>query len=613
MLLELAAATLAGFAVGHALGHGRLGAALGAATGGLLALRWTSRYTARAIQYRRPVLGSALEAYLEGKGGRLRPRLETWVAERTAPGWLPRSFAALALAALLATASLALPRRAVAVPQVAPGVSSLSVTVRIEPPAYTGLPSVAAEPPRVRGLRHSVVQLVVHTSAAKLVWAERGQPPQELVPVDGQAGLSFLLDRSRSLRIASDEGGPVLLLELEAVLDEAPRVTLEAPVADRTFTTRPGRLLLRASASDDVGVAHLGFRWTLAEGQGEGMHFRSGALAGHVALSGKKAEAKAEVDPIALGMKAGSTLVVWAEATDGNILEGPGLGRSDARLLRWEEAVVDFTGTASGAHVPPPSSQLSERELLARTERLVQARPGAEVRRARSAELGEEQRHIRESFGFFLQMESRSGMELDVDDAELAESGDAPARKLLAQAVSEMWAAEAELSVGNPKGALTPERAAVKALDAAFGNERLALRALRPPDKPVDEAKRLSGPQGGLRPKASAAEALERRDTHGVEVLARSLLLSAAQELTAEAARTLADALWALPTDSGIPVAALAAPLYAGQDGAARRAAAREAGVSLARWLRPSLEVVPPVSSGEAAVLVRLPPPPLPP
>ena len=153
----------------------------------------------------------------------------------------------------------------------------------------------------------------------------------------------------------------------------------------------------------------------------------------------------------------------------------------------------------------------------------------------------------------------------------------------------------------------------MKALDAAFVNERLALRALRPPDNPVDEAKRLSGPQGGLRPKASAAEALERRDTHGVEVLARSLLLSAAQELTAEAARTLADALWALPTDSGIPVAALAAPLYAGQDGAARRAAAREAGVSLARWLRPSLEVVPPVSSGEAAVLVRLPPPPLPP
>jgi hypothetical protein len=610
VFLDVAAATLAAFGVGHALGHGRLGAVFGAVAGGLFALRWTSRYTARAIQDRRPVLGSALEAYLEGKGGSLRPSLEAWVTERTAPSGLPRGLAGLALAALFASVSMALPHRAPAVPPLAPRPPGLSVTARVEPPAYTGLPPVPAEPPRLSGLRHSVVHLAVHTSAARLVWAEEGQLPKELLPVAGEAELSLPLDTSRSVRLAA-EGGPVLLLELEAVPDEAPRVTLEAPAADRTFTTRPGRLLLRATASDDVGVVGLGFHWTLAAGQGEGMHFRSGALAGHLALSGTRAEATAEVDAAALGMKAGSTLLVWAEATDGNTLDGPGLGRSDVRILRWEEAVVDFTGTASGARFPPLSAQPSERELLARTERLVQARPGAEARRARSAELGEEQRHIRESFGFFLQMESRSGPELDVEEAEVAESGDAHGRKLLAHAVSEMWAAEAELSVGNPKGALGPERAAVKALDAAFGNERLALRALRPPDKPVDEAKRLSGPQAGLRPKASAAEAPQRRDTHAVEVLARRLLVSAQEDVTPETARALADALWALPTDSGIPVATLAAPLYAGQDGAARRAAAREAGVSLARWLRPSAEVVPPVSSGEAALLARLPLPPL--
>jgi Domain of unknown function (DUF4175) len=616
VLLDVAAATLAAFAVGHALGHGGLGAALGAAAGGLRATRWTSLYTARVLQRRRPVLGTALEAYLEGKGGRLRGRLEGWLAQRTAPSWLPRGVATLALAAALAALSLALPTRApAALPKrpLSSGLSVLSVTARVEPPGYTGLPAVPAEPPRISGLRHSVVHLLVQTSAERLLWAEKGGPPQELVPVEGRASLSLPLDRSRSLRLASDAGGPVLLLELDAVPDEAPRVTLEAPATDRTVTTRPGMLQLRASASDDVGVAGLGFHWTLAEGQGEGMRFRSGALAGRTTLSGKTAEGTAELDPVALGLKPGSTLVVWAEARDTNTLDGPGLGRSDVRLLRWEEAVVDFTGTASGAHLPPPSAQLSERELLARTERLVKARPRAEVRRARSGELGEVQRRIRESFGFFLQMENRTGPELDVDAAEVAESGDLRARKFLAQAVSEMWAAEAELDVGNPKGALAPERAAVKALDEAFGHERLALRALRPPDKPVDEAKRLSGPQVGLRPKPSTAQATAGRDTHRVEVLARGLLLASQQDVTPQAARALADALWALPTDSGLPVAALAAPLYAGTDGAALRAAAGDAAVSLARWLLPSPEVIPPVSSGEAALLARLPLPPLPP
>ena len=59
------------------------------------------------------------------------------------------------------------------------------------------------------------------------------------------------------------------------------------------------------------------------------MRFRSGALAGRTTLLGKTAEGTAEVDPVALGLKPGSTLVVWAEARDTNTLDGPGLGRSD--------------------------------------------------------------------------------------------------------------------------------------------------------------------------------------------------------------------------------------------------------------------------------------------
>ena len=85
---DFAASTLAGFALGHLLGHGRLGTGLGAVAGGLSALRWTSRTAGRAIQRERPELGSSLEAYLEGKGGILRPHLERWLTARVRPAWV---------------------------------------------------------------------------------------------------------------------------------------------------------------------------------------------------------------------------------------------------------------------------------------------------------------------------------------------------------------------------------------------------------------------------------------------------------------------------------------------------------------------------------------------
>jgi hypothetical protein len=611
-LLDVATLTLAAFALFGAFGHGSLGLALGAAAGLLLAFRWTRAKAARALQQGRPALGVALEAYLEGLGGSLRGRLEAWVTERLGPVWLPRSLGALGVATALAATSLALPHKALAVPPAPVVVPVLHVIARVEPPAYTGLSSVLAELPHVKGLRHSVVHLEVHASAPQLTVTEKGSPPRVVVPEGGRAELSFPLDRSRSVRLAGEEGGPVVLLELDVVEDEAPRVTLLAPEADRTVTAPPGKLALRASATDDVGLHRLGFLWTLASGQGEAMRFRSGSVGGQATLLGKTGEARAELDAVALGMKAGDSLVVWAEAADGNLLDGPGLGRSDVRILRWQEALVDFSGLAAGGSLPPAASHLSERELLVRTERLVRAHLSAVQRREHSTELAEVQRQLRESFGFSLQMESHAGPELDVENAEAAESGDARARRLLAQAVSEMWAAEAELAVGNPAGALAPERAAVKALDAAFGNERLALRALRPPDKPVDERLRLSGAQAGLRPRALSAAPGPARDTRAVEALARQLLLSAEHGVTAEEARALADALWALPTETGIPVSGLAAPLYAATDAVARRAASREAGVVLARWLRPSPEVVPPVSAAEASLLARLPLPPLP-
>jgi len=610
-LLDAAAALLVGLGAGQVLGRPRAGAGLGLLLGAACALRWTTMRTARAVERGRPALGTALEAYLEGQGGTLRPSLEAWVAGRMGPVLLGGGVARLGLAAIVALGAWAIPRpeRSAAATEPRPAPGPPSVTARVEPPAYTGWPTVEVSLPVVRGLRGSTVHLDIRADGPSVSWSEREGGAQRVPLAGGQASLSFVLDRSRSLRLEAGDQAPPVLVELEAVPDRPPLVTLESPASDRTVTARPGALQLRASARDDVAVAALDFHWTLAQGRGEGMRFRSGRLSGHASLQGATAEAEATLDPAALGMRAGDTLVVWAEAADGNAVDGPGRGRSEARVLTWEEALIDFTGTATAARLPLPRSQLTERELLARTERLVRSGVRGAARLSRSAELAEEQRRIRESFGFFLQMEKGESVQLDVDDPELAESGDVRARRFLAQAVSAMWAAEAELGAGNPAGAIPPERAAVKALEAAFGTERLALRAMRPPDKPVDEGRRLTGRQSELRPRPSPGTSEPQTDPPDVEQLARTLLLAGEQDLGAERTRALADALWSLPPRSGIPATTLAAPLYAAGDAPSRADAARAAGVALSRWLRPAPVTLPPVSPEEGAVLSRLPAP----
>ena len=610
VLLDVAAAAAVGFALGQRTHHARLGLAVGAAAGLLAGLRWSVPRAARALEAARPALGSALQAYLEGGGGGLRPQLEGWVVHRLGPAWPWAGLARLgvALALLLLALWLPAPSRPASVPPNAASLATLAVTASLTPPPYTGCPTVPLVLPLVQGLRHSLVQLQVRTTAQRLSWAENGRAPQLLMVEGGQATLAFPLEESGSLRLAVEGDGPVVVLQLEAQTDAPPRVTLLAPAADSKVQHAPGRLVLRASAEDDVRVAALGFRWTLAQGQGEGRRFGNGVVAGHLTKEGRRAEATDQLQPAALGMRAGDTLVVWAEASDDNPLDGPGQGRSEARLLTWEEALVDVSTPGAGARLPPPAAEPTERELLAQTQGLLHASAHGAARRARSAELAEVQRHIRESFGFFLQQESKTGLELDVDEAEVAESGQASGRRLLAKAVSEMWTAEAELALGRPAAALAPERAAVKALDAAFQSQRLALPPPRPPDKPVDEGRRLSGAQAGLRPAPEAVLVPSPPEAPRVEALARRLLLSSEQPLSAEEARGLADALWALPAASGLPAAKLAAPLYAAEDEASRRESARAAAVVLSRWLRPSPDVIPPASSDEASVLGRLAP-----
>lgn len=620
-VIDLATGALLGSAVGILAGRWGPGALIGLAAGALCGLRWSTREAARTVQRRRPALGSALEALLEGQGGSLRPDLSRWVEARTGPVLLWKNLGAVALGALLLLgAAKTGPIRSSRVsspPTVAADPpNALRTTAHVEPPAYTGWPARDEDGPTVRALRGSRVTLRLKTNAAAIAWAEEGGAEQTLATGAGTAEVSLLLDRSRSLRFVAvpsllkhTQSTAVRLIRLEALPDRPPDVALDAPAADRTFHSLPPAFPIRASARDDVGVASLSLHYTLAQGHGEGMHFKNGRVPARTTSEDGVTHATGTLDPRALGLAAGDTLVLWAEAADGNSFDGPGRSRSEARLLRWEVPVIDLGALGSAAKVPPPTALLSEREILARTLRLVSSGVRGKALRSRAAALAADQRSLRASFGFFLQAEAGDGKTMDADDKEVAESGDAHARRKLAEAVSFMWEAEAALETGAPSAAIAPERAAVKALDAAFNLVRLALRPGAPPDKPVDEQRRLRGDQKGLSPRSRPRPAHASAGTSKLLTLSRALLLAACRDVSAEEARGLGDALWALPASPGLAAAPLAAQLYSSPDAAARAQAARTAGETLARWLRPSPLALPPadpeagrlIAQGEAA------------
>ena len=151
------------------------------------------------------------------------------------------------------------------------------LTVRTEPPAYTGLPAATTDG-HVRALVGTSLSLRAHVDRP-LVRAELRSDPPDLV-----AGVSVELeDNGRSI-IAAPSGGEWIVtssgsywLELQdqqgvraasevrwqiaAVTDEPPTVSLEQP-SDHAAVTSGGVLPLKALVKDDLGLASVELRYT---------------------------------------------------------------------------------------------------------------------------------------------------------------------------------------------------------------------------------------------------------------------------------------------------------------------------------------------------------------
>jgi len=603
----------AGFGVAASLAFGSplLGILVAVTVAAILSSRTSTLDAARRLERRDRELDGAVTAFVEGGGGRLRDDLAAWIVERRPRASYRRSLVLLACAtAAIAVAFLARSTpsfgaassgRAARQVAAAVPVPFLRVTVDVVPPPYARRAATHVDGPSqpIEALKGSTATLRFETSRPTVELTEEGGETESLPVVANTARRTLTLSKSTAIRIGAE-----LIILFDVLPDRAPEVELALPREDRTVTVKPDPFDVKAAARDDVGLESLALFYTLAHGRGEGMTFKSGRIDGP-RTSGVSAEMSTRIDPGALGLGVGDTLVIWAEATDGNAVDGPSRTASSVRLLRWDEELARIEMKSSAPAVRPLNGPLSQREILARTIRLLGEGLPREKLRERSLDLAEEQGKLRDAFGFFLRAEDGNAVELDMEEKEAGEEGSNRARRLLAAAVSEMWSAEAELSTGNPQASVPHQRLALKRLDEAFGNERYALRALAPPKAPVDERRRLKGDPKGLAPRTAPDPPEERPATARLGSLARRLLL--ASELRSSVpARELADELWALPEMANLSRSSLAAPLYAARSVEETSRAARAAADALLRYLEPHPVARPAVSSAEEKVISRL-------
>ncbi|WP_407351054.1 hypothetical protein [Luteimonas sp. R10] len=419
-----------------AIAIGLLAIALAATAVVWRARRLDTRWQQRRLNQRRRDLddsadllfadAAALGTLQRLQRARLRQRLADAPTPDLRPAWSRRRNALAWLLALpLALAVLLWPAcdsgqgaasRADAAGAAATGTPRLvAQTLRITPPAYTGLPER-----EIGGLEAKAPE------GSRLHWSLR------FAPQPASAGLAFhdgerlaldrdgdawtaarVLDRSTLYRVlpAGVAARPAPPLQrLDAVADRPPRVRVLAPERSLTPMTAGQRSwALAFEADDDYGVAAAAqLRITVARGSGENITFdeRTRTLRGRGEAARRRFEASLDLAELALAP--GEDLVVQLQVQD-NRAPRPQSARSPSLILRRPaDPVVDTAGLEGLARKVLPAYFRSQRQIIIDAEALQKEKPQLQEARflQRSDAIGVDQRLLRLRYGQFMGEES---------------------------------------------------------------------------------------------------------------------------------------------------------------------------------------------------------------
>lgn len=397
-----------------------------------------------------------------------------------------------------------------------------TIVVRVQPPAYSGLPAQNYDDPStVSALIGS--RVTIEGLGAGVQAVRDGVTDSAVVRGDRWRIALAVPARAEAVRLTARGGERVLVLE--PIADSVPVVRLDAPARDTVLRVARGALALAADVRDDLGLSEAAFEIIISAGGGELYTFRTIMVGAQQFGTGVKvAQLAGTVRLDSLGLKPGDVMHLRAIARDRNDVAGPGRGASETRTIRVARAdEYDSVSVDPAPPSEPEKDALSQRMILQQTQELV-----AERRRLsenavtqRSRRIAVDQTKLRKKVGevVFVRLGEDGGGEHEHfagdghqhapegvvnPDALLAAAERAanvdPTRNLdhdgdetpvvainrpLLEAYNHMWRASEELELGAPERAIPWMQRAIEALQRARAAERIYLRG-RPPRVVVD-------------------------------------------------------------------------------------------------------------------------------
>lgn len=399
---------------------------------------------------------------------------------------------------------------------------AMKIVAVIKPPPYTRLqPSEATDPDRLSAVQGSVVRLSVTGPAQK--WRVRfGTQAITVWQKDDSTLAELVLTESGYFAIEPEgAAGEAVrrLLPVSVSQDQAPSIRIDVPGRDLLMPDATSGVPVAASASDDFGLDALELRYTKVSGSGEQFEFVEGSLPLAVTRENDRTwKGQAQIALASLKLDPGDSLVYRAVARD----RRPG----DRGLATSDTFFIEIAGPGQAAlegfEMPPEHERyaLSQQMVVLKIQRL-RARERVMTRAAleeASAAIAAEQRAVRANFVFLM------GGHVEDEEVEAEQSHEIQegrlentARQEISAAIGHMSRAEQGLAAVSTGQALPPAKAAVDALQRAFGRNRYFLRTIAVRSR-VDPSRRLTGElaaasdwQRALQPARVDRETLEAR------------------------------------------------------------------------------------------------------
>lgn len=360
------------------------------------------------------------------------------------------------------------------------------LVIELTPPQYTGRSPSRLVNPGTLDVLAGTAAIVRPPSGATLIRVN-GEP----IARRGDGSAQVLFTNSGYLAV---DGSLQRLVPLTVTPDGAPAVKITTPAKDLRVPSSATTIPIGATADDDLGLAAFDLRYTIVSGTGEQFTFTEGTLPSALHRGSDRSwRLDARLSLSALRLEPGDALIYRAVAADRRP-GGAGVASSDTFFV---EVAGPGDVPLEGVEMPPEGERyaMSQAMIVLKLERL-QAREktlSPEALAEEAGNIGAEQRAVRANFIFLL------GGEIEDEEAEAEHSHEISegrfanqARKEIVTATMLMSQVEKALAAISTREALPPARAAVKALQRAFGNSRYLLRAL-PSRVRLDPARRLTG------------------------------------------------------------------------------------------------------------------------